>query len=62
MSTTGELIDIRYADGVTLAMFIKAKRARIIRSEGRYFFSQSATDTQHAARRRRSPYDNLEMP
>lgn len=57
MSTTGELVDIRYADGVTIAEFIRAKRARIVKDgTGRYFFVRSAIDTSLAARRRVSPY------
>jgi hypothetical protein len=60
MSRTGELVDIRYADGVTVAEFIKAKRARIIKGgDGRFFFVRSATDTSLAARRRVSPYAPL---
>lgn len=60
MSATGELVDIRYADGLTIAEFIKAKRARIVKSGGRFFFVQSAIDTGNAARRRVSPYTILE--
>lgn len=61
MSRTGELVDIRYADGLEVAEFIKAKRARIIKNDGRFFFVRSAIDTGNAARRRVSPYDNLEI-
>lgn len=62
MSRTGELVDIRYADGVTVAEFIKAKRARIVRDgTGRFFFVRSAIDTSLAARRRVSPYHTPEM-
>ena len=57
MSRTGELVDIRYADGVTVAEFIRAKRAKIVKDgAGRFFFVRSAIDTSLAARRRVSPY------
>jgi hypothetical protein len=61
MSRTGELVDIRYADGVTIAEFIKAKRARIIKTGGRFFFVRSSIDTSLAARRRVSLYHTPEM-
>ena len=60
MSTTGELVDIYYADGLTIAEFIRAKRARIVKSGGRFFFVRSAIDTSCAARRRVSAYSILE--
>lgn len=60
MSRTGELVDIRYADGLTLATFIKAKRSKIVKGgDGRFFFVRSAIDTSLAARRRVSAYQEI---
>lgn len=57
VSRTGELVDIRYADSATIAEFIRAKRAKIVKDgTGRFFFVRSAIDTSHAARRRVSIY------
>lgn len=56
MSCSGELVDIRYADGVTVAEFIMAKRAKIMKVGDRFFFVRSALDTSLGARRRVSIY------
>ena len=57
MSRMGELVDIRYVDGLELAEFIRAKRAKIVRDgAGRWAFVRSTIDTSCAARRRVSIY------